>query len=214
MIEAEMDRSERECSEASNETVLTGRFESYERQIAAWIAEDVERMEELRLLRELGLPDWCIGAGYVRNLVWDKLHGYETPTPLNDVDVIYYDPNCTDEAREKSWERCMMERCPARKWSFKNQARMHKKSGRTQPYESTADAMMHWTEVMTAVGVRMEQDGSLTIVSPWGAAALEDLMALRIRRSPKFEDREAFQHRLMEKRWLEQWPRTFVQDID
>jgi hypothetical protein len=31
-------------------------------------------MAQLRAVRSLGLASWCIGAGAVRNLVWDALH--------------------------------------------------------------------------------------------------------------------------------------------
>ena len=43
--------------------------------IARIIAEDAIAMEQLRAVRELALPDWCIAAGFVRNRVWDHLHG-------------------------------------------------------------------------------------------------------------------------------------------
>jgi hypothetical protein len=35
------------------------------------------------------LPDWFVGAGAIRNTVWDYLHGYTVPTPLADVDVAF-----------------------------------------------------------------------------------------------------------------------------
>ena len=36
--------------------------------------------------------EWCIGAGAVRNLVWDALHGYNTPSAPADIDVaLIYD---------------------------------------------------------------------------------------------------------------------------
>lgn len=54
--------------------------------IREWIADDPLRMRALQLAREQDLPDWCIAAGFVRNLGWDKLHGSETPTPLEDID--------------------------------------------------------------------------------------------------------------------------------
>ena len=38
-------------------------------------------MAALKAVRDLELPSWCIGAGAVRNLVWDALHDYSTPPP-------------------------------------------------------------------------------------------------------------------------------------
>ena len=43
--------------------------------VARIIADDAIAMEQLRAVRSLDLPDWCIAAGFVRNRVWDHLHG-------------------------------------------------------------------------------------------------------------------------------------------
>ena len=55
---------------------------------------DPMRMACLRAARELALPDWALGAGFVRNLIWDHLHQKTVPTPLNDIDLIYLDQGC------------------------------------------------------------------------------------------------------------------------
>lgn len=49
-------------------------------RILAWIRQDRWRMAALRQAREAALPDWWLAAGFVRNLVWDRLHGYTTAT--------------------------------------------------------------------------------------------------------------------------------------
>ena len=49
-------------------------------------------MRALRAARDLGLPQWCIGAGALRNRVWDHLHGHTEPSRLADVDLVYFDP--------------------------------------------------------------------------------------------------------------------------
>lgn len=59
-------------------------------ELIALIKEDRMRTEALGHVSELSLPQCYIAAGFVRNLVWDSLHGLATP--LNDVDVIYFDP--------------------------------------------------------------------------------------------------------------------------
>ena len=56
------------------------------------IKKDKEMMRILKIVNELDLPDWWIGAGFVRNKVFDYLHGYERRTKLNDVDIIYFAP--------------------------------------------------------------------------------------------------------------------------
>ena len=59
---------------------------SAEHQILTLIGSDAWAMEMLRLARRLGLPDWAIGAGFVRSLVWDHLCGFERRMPLSDID--------------------------------------------------------------------------------------------------------------------------------
>jgi len=54
---------------------------------------DELRLNALECVRLLNLPDCYLAAGFVRNLVWDFLHQMPSPTPLNDVDVIYFDAN-------------------------------------------------------------------------------------------------------------------------
>ena len=66
--------------------------------VASIIAQDPVGMKQLRAARALALPDWCIAAGFVRNRVWDHLHGISPARPPADIDVLYYD--ATDLSRE------------------------------------------------------------------------------------------------------------------
>jgi uncharacterized protein len=49
-------------------------------------------MGALIALRDAGLPEWAVTSGAIRNLVWDRLHGYDQLTPVKDVDVAFLDP--------------------------------------------------------------------------------------------------------------------------
>jgi hypothetical protein len=68
--------------------------------IARIIAEDPVGMEQLRAARALSLPDWCIAAGFVRNRVWDHLHGISPARLPVDIDVLYYDAADIGKDRE------------------------------------------------------------------------------------------------------------------
>ena len=61
---------------------------------------DPWRMAVLEAARELELPDWALGAGFLRNAVWDHLHGYGAPTPLADVELSFVDPADLSPERE------------------------------------------------------------------------------------------------------------------
>jgi len=50
---------------------------SYERRLCHLVDTSDALMTTLRTVRSLGLASWCVGAGIVRSLVWDALHGYK-----------------------------------------------------------------------------------------------------------------------------------------
>lgn len=170
------------------------------------IRENSDMMVDLASVSFLSLPQACIAAGYLRNYVWDILHGYELRTPYNDVDVLYYDPSCLEEEVEKEYEAKLRELNPTHNWSVKNQARMHMKSGES-PYCSVEDAMLRWPETATAVGVRLDRNGEVELIAPHG---LDDLFSLRVRQSPYCRDNELFMRRIAQKEWLRIWPQLLV----
>ncbi|QGH62667.1 nucleotidyltransferase family protein [Serratia proteamaculans] len=171
-------------------------------QIIQWLQQDNERMTILRTARRLGLNDWCLGAGFVRNLVWDRLHDYPMPTPLNDIDVIHFDAQRPEAERDQMLEARLQEWLP-QPWSVKNQARMHLRSGRA-PYLNSEDAISYWTELETAVGVRLNADDSLQLVAPFG---LDGLFNDTITFNVKNGDLDAYEQRVLDKGWLQRWPR-------
>ncbi len=168
-------------------------------------------MRDLDLVRQLDLPNWCIAAGYVRNYVWDYLHGYSHLTPLNDVDVLYYDANDLSEKTEKKYETILKNQLHEYNWSIKNQARMHIRN-QEKPYLSVADAMKRWPETVTAVGISLETGKGIEIIAPHG---LNDLFDLILRKSPYYKNKDHFYTRVMSKKWLELWPQlTLIEDED
>ena len=86
-----------------------------QKDILKIISKDKWQMHVLGLVRDLGLPDWWIGAGFVRNKVFDYLHGYKKRTPLNDVDVIYFDRKNLSERSEAYYQNKLKEKNAARK---------------------------------------------------------------------------------------------------
>ncbi len=173
----------------------------------AWLEADSERKEALQVASRLRLEDWCLAAGFVRNLVWDRLHGYSEPTPLGDIDLIHFDPTDTTEGRDRFLE-LQLHGMLERPWSVKNQARMHTRNG-DDPYHSTADAMTYWVERETAVGARLTVGGELEIVAPFG---LGSLFALNVTMNPKKSKPEAFAARARAKGWKRNWPGLVIEN--
>jgi uncharacterized protein len=171
-------------------------------------------MDALRAARKLDAPDWVIGAGALRTAVWDRLHGFAAPSPVNDVDVAFFDPRDLTPERDRAVEDGLRGVLPTVEWDAKNQAAVHLWYERrfgfpVEPLRSTAAGVATWPETATAVAVRLEPDDSLTIVAPLG---LDDLLGLVHRRNPRRVSVEEYRRRLACKRILERWPRVTVVD--
>ncbi len=183
---------------------------SSERDILALVAADTWMMAALTAVAELGLPDAWIGAGFLRGAVWDRLHGYASRTPLDDIDVVYFDPEAPDPAAEAALERRLGEDLPGLPWSVRNQARMHLRNG-DAPYGSSAEALAHWLETPTAVALRLNQAGGLELLAPLGT---EDLLDLTVRPTPHARARKhrlaAYRARKEKKNWAAKWPKLRV----
>ena len=164
-------------------------------------------MAVLRAVRGLRLPDAAVGGGFIRSAVWDRAHGFETPTPLDDVDVLYFDARDRSRGHEARIERALARRMPGVPFAVRNQARMHRRNGDV-PYQDTTDALRFWLETATCVAVRLRRDGGLHVLAPYG---LDDLLALRSRPTPAGRrKRGAYLARMTAKDWPTTWPRVRV----
>jgi len=178
-----------------------------ELQILELIKKDAWMMRVLTTAESLNLPDWLIGAGFVRNKVWDHLHGYTKNTPPTDIDLVYFDNE--NKFNEIEMESELSNLMPGLKWEVKNQATRHTKN-EDDPYTSTADAISKWPETATAVGVKIE-NGDLRLIAPLG---IEDLVTMVARPTPTFmtsEKKKArIRERITQKKWLKKWPKLQI----
>jgi hypothetical protein len=184
---------------------------------AALRFEDIVRttpwlMDVLRAAREVDAPDWLVGAGAMRNAVWDRLHGYPAPTALADVDVGFFDPADVTPERDRAVEDALRARLGGVPWQAKNQAAVHlwyesRFGYAVEPLSSSADAVGTFPETATAVAVRLWPDDGLTVVAPCG---LDDLLGLVHRHNPRRASVEIYERRLTEKRIAERWPRVTI----
>lgn len=166
------------------------------------------RLRALEIVRSLALPDWAIGAGFIRAAVWDELSGFTSASPVDDIDVLYFDRRDLSPERDAAIEKRLQEIEPALPWSVRNQARMHVRNG-DSPYASTADALRFWLETPTCVAVRLDTQDRFEIIAPYGLA---DLFSMAIRPTPRGRARKtAYMARIAEKRWHERWPDVTVE---
>lgn len=168
------------------------------------ISEDYWMMEILGVVQTLNLPDWWVCAGFVRSKIWDVLHGFSVRTPIQDVDVIYFDPVNTDEGIEKILEGKLLALKPDIPWSVKNQARMHVINN-LPPYSSSVDGIANFPETVTALGVKLDENNRIILAAPWG---IEDVVDLTVKPTPLFsthELRQVYDTRVTKKNWKATW---------
>lgn len=165
-------------------------------------------MAALRTVRFLELNSWCIGAGAVRSLVWDALHGYERPTPIEDVDVVYFENATSNPRQDAEFERRLREAMPALRWEVTNQATVHEWFSNeleqaVPPVRSLEEGVATWPEFATCVGVCLDDEDSIGVIAPHG---LDDLFGLVVRHNPMRASAATFRQRVQSKRFGERWP--------
>lgn len=177
-----------------------------EKDILQIIQDDPWMMGVLGHARNLNLPDWMIGAGFVRNKVWDYLHGFKhevVQTP--DIDLIYLDRNHVDKEADARLSAQAKE-LTGLNWEIINQAYTHDWHGR-EPYTNSEQALADWVEIPTCIAVSMRGDDSLQLHAPHG---IKDLVNLIVRRNPASIDIDAYTQRVVSKKWQEKWPKLKI----
>jgi len=183
-------------------------------EIPELVLQDPLRVKALECAFQLHLPDCYLAAGFVRNLVWDHLHQKTISTPLNDIDVIYFDQ------KEKALaylthEATLKKLMPSVNWQVRNQAKMHQRNG-DRPYLTSLDAMGFWPEKETAVAIRQSvqhqgkpQKEHYECIAAFG---FESLFNLHITPNPK-RDISIVKARVNNKNWLITWPKLVLLDV-
>ncbi len=176
-----------------------------EQEIIDLVKDDAWMMAVLKEAEALQLPDWMVGAGFLRNKVWDHLHGIKREVAdTNDIDLIYFDEANQDKDADKELSQKMKGKLGL-DWEIVNQAYTHKWHDRENPYKNSTEALSEWVETPTCVAVTLRNGGPV-IIAPHG---IDDLVNLIVRptSTAKVED---FNRRYRSKKWLEKWPKLRI----
>ncbi|MGG5810379.1 nucleotidyltransferase family protein [Falsiroseomonas sp. CW058] len=168
--------------------------------VAAVLGGSGPHLDALAALALAGPPGAWIGAGFVRNAVWDSLAGRvpEVAT-LADLDVVFLD-TATPPARDAAFEASLRAARPL-PWSVTNQAWMAA-AHEHAPYRDLADALAHWPETATAVAARLAA-GRVELLAPHG---VEDLLSMTLRPTPAHAADPGILHaRMAAKGWRARW---------
>jgi hypothetical protein len=174
--------------------------------LAEILAANPTLQEALARLPSLQLPSWYLGAGCITQTVWNFKCGNAVHQGILDYDLVYYDPDLSEEAEHGVREQASRLLADLRvALDVKNQARVHLWYRRRfgydiQPYTSIHDAIDTWPTTAGAVAVRSEED-ELTLYAPFG---LDDLFNLVVRPNRVQITRHIYHEKV--RRWLRYWP--------
>jgi uncharacterized protein len=146
-------------------------------------------MRVLETARALALPDHLVFSGAVYQPVLNHLTGRPADYGIKDYDLGYFDASDLSYEAEDAVIRRVAAAFdePLRsRVEVRNQARVHLwfEAHFGEPYaplSCCAEAIRRFASTISAIGVRLEPDGALHIVAPFGLA---DLFALRLRPNP------------------------------
>ena len=159
-----------------------------EARLADIVRADPGLMHVLTTVRGLGLNDWRVFSGAVYQSVWNAVTGRPAGYGVRDYDLGYFDADVSWDAEDMVIRRVAAAFDePFRSMvEVRNQARVHLwfegKFG--EPYSAltgTDEALARFVAPAFAVGVRLEDDGSVSVAAPFG---LEDVFSLILRPNP------------------------------
>lgn len=184
----------------------------YENEFLKIIRDNKDLIKILKIVRDLELPNWYIGAGIIRDVVWNHFSGSKKRYRFNDIDLFFY-------SRKRISIKKIKEKLtniqPNIKWDIENSAYLHewywkKRHLKIAPLKSVEEDVDSWPEYATAVALRLFPNDEIKIYAPYG---LKDLMKMIFRRN-KFgrrdETKEIFNYRVAEKKIAEKWPQAKI----
>lgn len=163
------------------------------------VSEDKYLFSYLKLVRDILPIEAWIGGGAVRNTVWNAIYE-KSHTEFSDIDVLYYQKGNTISP-EREYENILNTSAGLDHWSVKNQYQISLKYGHGEVV-SVEHAMQFWVETATAVAVRLDEEGRIHVLHPFG---LEDLFKGIIRPTSP-EKAAVMMQRIKAKNWLGKWP--------
>ncbi len=163
----------------------------------------------LEAVRAAAPPQAWIGAGVIRDVVWDAQYGAGfAATNVKDIDVVYFDAADATGGGEGGLQGRLETLLPGPIWEVTNQARVHEWFEgyfglAVAPLASIEEAVATWPEFATSVAVRLTDAGSMDVIAPLG---LDDLLDGIWRRNPSRVTLAEARRRLARKNVARRWP--------
>lgn len=160
-----------------------------ETRLADVVRADSGLMHVLTTVRGLGLNDWRIFSGAVYQSVWNAVTGRPAGYGIKDYDLGYFDADLSWDAEDAVIKRVAAAFEPPFRdlVEVRNQARVHLwfESRFGEPYDAltaTDEALARFVAPAFAVGVRLEDNDTISVAAPFG---LDDVFSMTLRPNPR-----------------------------
>lgn len=182
----------------------------YKQELKKIIEETPELMTLLQLINTLGLKDWALCAGTIRNLVWCQLTQRPYSILQNNIDVLYSDHSESYE-QYLTKQAIISQKNSTCLWNFQNAALNAADSG--APYgKNLLTAISSIPETCSAVGIRLE-NMQVKIIAPYG---LDDLFNFEAHPTSSFmndpKKLQLYRRRMLRKNWPQNWSEAIIFD--
>lgn len=150
--------------------------------------------------------DYYIAAGAINQTVFNYYHGFELDTGIDDVDIVYFDPDLSYEKEDEIIKKLsFLLKDVNIKLDIKNQARVHlwyknKYKRGVRENDSVETAVSRWGSTVTCIGVKMS-NGNFKVFAPYG---LNDLFKMVIRPVKENFTKEDYDKKCL--KWKKKWP--------
>ena len=163
--------------------------------------------EVLGSWNEVALPNCWIVAGAVVQSYWNAVHDFPPLHGINDVDLIYFDPDDLSETSESRHAARITELFDSDgvRFDVKNEARVHlwyegKFGYPIEPYTSSESAIDTFPTTAGCVGIRPNRDA----LESYASFGFGDLLNLVVRPNKRQVTRQIYTEKTA--RWRELWP--------
>lgn len=159
-----------------------------EARLVEIVRADTGLMHVLTTVRGLDLPDWRVFSGAVYQSVWNAMTGRPVGYGRKDFDLGYFDPDTSWDAEDVVIKRvaAAFEEPFRSDVEVRNQARvplwfMDRFGEDYEPLPETDAALARFVAPAFAIGVRLEDDDTISVAAPFG---LQDVFDMVIRPNP------------------------------
>lgn len=170
---------------------------------------DPDIMAVLNAMRTFDAPDLWLVSGAIFQTVWNVLDGYERGHGILDYDLLYFDPDTSEEAEDR-WIKYAAGHFAftARPVQLRNQARVHlwypQKFGMPYPkLQTTTDGVDQFLIQASVVAVSRPHRTAPDIHAPLG---FDDIFDRVLRPNPLWKGPPRPQYMEKAKRYMRDWP--------